>query len=376
MEFNYYYGSEADQFSFVRIPKAMLTEEMFSPLSLQAKVLDGVLLDRMCLSMRNGWLDKENKVYIIYQIAEIQDDLGFTKKKAMDYLNELEKFGLVEKKRRGLGLPSILYIKSFLVEKGKKKNMNAEDNKEEYDENGTSRSSDLGTSEQDKIEIQNENNIDLEKNDAISTVKGTENSVKIKKERKLEQENLRSISRSNDLGTSRSNEMGTSRGAENALQEVPIGAPPINNTKVNNTDLNKSKSYPIVSNTDENRLDEIQAYESILKDNMEYDLMMERYPYDQEMLQGILDLLLETMLSQNSQIIIASNKYPIALVKSKFMKLDSSHIQYVMDSLNKNTSKVKNIKKYLLATLFNAPTTIKGYYQAEVNHDLPQYAGR
>ena len=376
MEFNYYYGSEADQFSFVRIPKAMLTEEMFSPLSLQAKVLYGVLLDRMCLSMRNGWLDKENKVYIIYQIAEIQDDLGFTKKKAMDYLNELEKFGLVEKKRRGLGLPSILYIKSFLVEKGKKKNMNAEDNKEEYDENGTSRSSDLGTSEQDEIEIQNENNIDLEKNDAISTVKGTENSVKIKKERKLEQENLRSISRSNDLGTSRSNEMGTSRGAENALQEVPIWAPPINNTKVNNTDLNKSKSYPIVSNTDENRLDEIQAYESILKDNMEYDLMMERYPYDQEMLQGILDLLLETMLGQNSQIIIASNKYPIALVKSKFMKLDSSHIQYVMDSLNKNTSKVKNIKKYLLATLFNAPTTIKGYYQAEVNHDLPQYAGR
>ena len=80
MEFNYYYGSEADQFSFVRIPKAMLTEEMFSPLSLQAKVLYGVLLDRMCLSMRNGWLDKENKVYIIYQIAEIQDDLGFTKK--------------------------------------------------------------------------------------------------------------------------------------------------------------------------------------------------------------------------------------------------------------------------------------------------------
>ena len=84
----------------------MLTEGIFSTLSLQSKVLYGVLLDRMSLSRKNGWLDKENKVYIIYQINEIQENLGFSKKKAIDYLAELEKFGLVEKKRRGLGLPS------------------------------------------------------------------------------------------------------------------------------------------------------------------------------------------------------------------------------------------------------------------------------
>ena len=114
MKFDYYYGSQADQFSFIRIPKAMLTEKTFSSLSLQAKMLYGILLDRMGLSMKNGWFDSENKVYIIYQIAEIQEDLGFSKKKAIEYLAELENFGLVEKKRRGLGLPSILYVKSFL----------------------------------------------------------------------------------------------------------------------------------------------------------------------------------------------------------------------------------------------------------------------
>ena len=99
--FNYYYGSQADQFSFIRIPKIMLIDNTFSDLSLQAKVLYGVLLDRMSLSRKNGWLDAENRVFIIYQIGEIQKDLGFSKKKSIDLLAELEKFGLLEKKRRG-----------------------------------------------------------------------------------------------------------------------------------------------------------------------------------------------------------------------------------------------------------------------------------
>lgn len=116
MTFNYYYGSQADQFSFIRIPKILLVGERFKMLSIQSKMLYGVLLDRMSLSMKNGWFDKENRVYIIYKISDIQEDLGFSKKKSIDYLNELEKFGLVEKKRRGLGLPSILYVKSFYVQ--------------------------------------------------------------------------------------------------------------------------------------------------------------------------------------------------------------------------------------------------------------------
>ena len=95
MEFKYYYGSQADQFSFIRIPRVLLTEKIFSTLSLQAKVLYGLLLDRMGLSMKNGWVDKENRVYIIYQISEIQEDLGFSKKKAIDYMAELETFGLI-----------------------------------------------------------------------------------------------------------------------------------------------------------------------------------------------------------------------------------------------------------------------------------------
>ena len=92
MKFRYYYGSQAEQFSFVRIPRIILVEKEFQTLSIAAKMLYGVLLDRMNLSMKNRWLDEENRVYIIYPIDEIRETLGFSKKKAVDLLAELEKY--------------------------------------------------------------------------------------------------------------------------------------------------------------------------------------------------------------------------------------------------------------------------------------------
>ena len=137
MAFNYYYGSQAEQFSFVRIPRIMLTDKAFQTLSITSKVLYGVLLDRMSLSMKNNWFDEENRVYIIYQIGEIMEDLGLTKKKAMDLLQELEAFGLLEKKRRGHGLPNILYVKNFMPEsdpRGNQTGTSASEDESDYSE--------------------------------------------------------------------------------------------------------------------------------------------------------------------------------------------------------------------------------------------------
>lgn len=117
-------------------------------------------------------------------------------------------------------------------------------------------------------------------------------------------------------------------------------------------------------------LDEYTAYAEIIKENLDWEILCDRYPYDRELLEGIYDLILETVLCKSGTVLIARNEYPVQLVKSKFLKLHSGHIEYVVDCLKGNTSKVRNIKKYLLAALFNAPTTISGYYQAEVNHDI------
>lgn len=98
MAFNYFYGKQADQYGFVRIPKLLMTEKMFEDVSTDAKLLYGLLIDRMGMAQKNDWIDEENRVYVLYPIAEIQEDMGVSKKKAIACLSDLEKSGLVEKR--------------------------------------------------------------------------------------------------------------------------------------------------------------------------------------------------------------------------------------------------------------------------------------
>lgn len=115
MSFEYFYKSQSDMYSFIRIPKAMMTEEVFLSLSIQSKLLYGLLLDRMSSAVKNKWIDKEGKVYVIYKIEDICSDIGTSKSNAIKYMNELCEMGLVEKVQRGMGLPNILYVKNFAL---------------------------------------------------------------------------------------------------------------------------------------------------------------------------------------------------------------------------------------------------------------------
>ena len=114
MQYEYFYGAQAEQFSFYRIPKALFTEPNFRELSTDAKVLYGILLDRMSLSLKNQWIDAQNKVYIISTVDEIMDALNCANQKATRLMVELEKqAGLIERKRQGLGRPNLIYVKNF-----------------------------------------------------------------------------------------------------------------------------------------------------------------------------------------------------------------------------------------------------------------------
>ena len=166
----------------------------------------------------------------------------------------------------------------------------------------------------------------------------------------------------------------TSRSPENKLQEVCKTNSIYNNLSYNKENDTESDLIGSFQMRSIEGMTTMQAYGSLIKENIDYDNLLISHPFEQELIQGIYELILETVLCQNEEILIASNRYPVQLVKSKFLKLKYSHIEYVIECLKKNTSKVKNIKKYMLAALFNAPTTIDGYYQAEVNHDMPQFA--
>ena len=312
IKLSYFYGKEAEQYSFYKIPKLLFTDDYFKKISVEAKVLYGLMLDRMSLSVKNQWMDEEGRAYIYYSLEDIMDALGCSNKKAISIMKELDidaGIGLIEKKRQGQGKPTMIYLKQFMIQ-----------------------------------DVQKCRNYTSEEKTDVSEVK-----------------NLHILKCKNDM----------SRNEESSCLEVKNIH--TNKNNINNTELSNTESNLILSGDDRMRY-EMDAYAELIRENIELDILRERYPYEQDLLDGIFDLILETVLCKNDTIIVASNRYPAELVRSKFLKLNSSHIEYAIDCFNGNTTKIRNIKKYLLTTLFNAPSTISGYYQAEVNHDYPQYA--
>ena len=177
--------------------------------------------------------------------------------------------------------------------------------------------------------------------------------------------------------------------SDNPTTENPVSENPTQlnkellNKDLSNTDLLNTHSIPILSTplpegtaTPERKgngytnMDAVKAYEEVIKDNIEYAYLIQDKDTDRGMLDEIVSLMLETVCTRRKVIRIAGDDYPAELVKSKFMKLNSSHIQFVIDCMHQNTTKIRNIKKYLLAVLFNAPNTIDSYYTALVAHDM------
>ena len=146
-------------------------------------------------------------------------------------------------------------------------------------------------------------------------------------------------------------------------------------TKKSKTDRSRTYQsiYPAEPETESrsdwmDRIEPVSAYREIIKSNVDYDILAERY--GTERMDEAVELMLEVVLSKRPYIRIAGDDFPREVVRSRFLKINSSHLEYVFDCIDKNTTKIGNIKAYLLAALYNAPATMDSYYRAEVNHDL------
>ena len=285
MTLDYFYGQTGELFSFYRIPKALFQEQRFQSLSTDAKTLYGILLDRMSLSVKNGWLDKQNRVFILFTIEDVKRALCCADNKATKLLRELEKFGLIERKRRGQGKPSLVYVKNFSAESSKE------------------------------------------------SVKNRDN---------------------DDSGT-----------VQNTLQDPAKLR--CNKTERNNTEV--SDTDPIYS--DENDwMSKRAQLEEYFSRSLEMDLLLRLYPDDEDTLYQIVNLLVDTCATNRKTLRIAGDDKPAEVVRSRFMKLNADHICFVLKRLAENSSPIRNMKQYLLASLYNAPTTMQLSYQNQTNHDL------
>ena len=385
LKFDYYYGVQSEQFSFYRIPRLLIKDQHFKGLSSDAKLLYGLMLDRMALSMKNHWLDNENRAYIIYSISNVMDDINCSKPTCVKIMKELDSFGLIERKRKGLGKPDIIYVKNFAV---------LEDSQEQDEE-----SSDFAdTFEENKPVMSNENITSEGKQDELPEVKdfnfnneayGLEmvETEEIFKEKEQISPNLgvnSGISKKSELPEVKDfnfwNEKTlTSGGKESLPLEVKNLAPNYNNNNYNNQSynyINQSYQSNLSSQADQACNDEIDtigntdAYIQQIKKNLDYDFYMTNdVAYmDKDLLKELFVIICDVVCTKSETIKISGYVYSCDYVRSKFLRLTSNHVMYVMDCIKNTTTKITNIKAYLLVALFNAPSTIDHYYQQEVRH--------
>lgn len=157
-------------------------------------------------------------------------------------------------------------------------------------------------------------------------------------------------------------------------------------SRVNNIKINKKENNNIIfNNTQSNHIQstkdddfttcmEMDAYRNIIKKNIDYDILLGRNPMEKNMITEIVELMVETVCIKREKITIASHTYPSEYVRDRFLSIDSEHIEYVIASISQNTTKVANVKQYILAVIFNAPNTMDNFYKMRVNYDLNRYA--
>ena len=526
--FDYYYGIEAEQFSFYRVPRLLIKDKRFENLSSDAKLLYGLMLDRMSLSMKNGWLDAGNKVYIYYTVEEIMKDLSCARGTAGKIMAELDGkkgIGLIEKKRQGLGRPDMIYVKNFATvgqekeetdksendssgEKANKSNTdipqasnteklnmdfhkqsdgrkNDKSNMSNYMKTETSdteipKESSYQTTHNLDERMQNDRtetkekalerssmecmefefpevqNLDFRELEDYDVTKGSnftqndedvwnyytevgiqEDSISFTyKDDKTSYMKEETLSETDDVFTeeeletmrqlgiptpqpmvkdeipfyktmpyqeekecekqhfSRSSEIElpevqnldfkkfkscTSRNSKVELADIQDLDP--NYTNINYTD----KSYTDVSENNPiypinqtrgsmdrcDGLDNSSAYISVIKENLDYDTFMQDTKWkDRELYEELFQLVCDVVCVKRNSVRIAGENYPYELVKAKFLKLNSSHITYVMECMQKTVSKIGNIKAYMTTALYNATSTMSHYYQQAVQHDM------
>ena len=324
MQFNldFFYGNEAAEFRFYRVPKALFGGE----LSLEAATLYSLMLDRVGLSVKNGWLDSLGRVFIYFVQKDVQKFLRCGHNRATAFMRELERFGLIERKRQGLGKPAIIYVKNF-----------------SGSENGA---------------LENEGNEIEEKAPAVQQEDASNKALFSASE-----------------GAVQTARTGQSRVPAEGSLDCPNRA--ANDTEKKETELSETnRILPQPPRTDRessrygrNLMDEMRWFKEEIRANIDYEGLVWDYPCDSGIFDCYVELLAEACCAVRKTIRICGQDIPTAVVRSRFLKLDREHILYVRDCLCTTTSTIKNIKAYALAALYNAPVTKEQYYTSLASRD-------
>ncbi len=363
----YFYQSQQDQYTFYRIPKALIKGVRYQHVTMEAKLLYGILLDRMSLSCKNDWCDASGKVFIIYTLEELMEDFSCSDKTATKLLRELEQSDLIVRRRQGLGKPSLIYVKQIqqsepVISPRRLRKQQQRQNRTMYrayncTNNSTGKIAD-GVKEYDNEQMQKDSDYQTEKRINIQTNNGTDSNHTARQNDSAafvtdhEQNNLQAqpcaVNRKNsDCG----------HGNFTTLDREKVRG---NKTEKNYTEPNKKEEGEAAP----------RSWKTMVQEQLEYDWLLESYPHDQSAIKAMVTIIADAMNSADDAIMkVGGRERRMDDVKEQLLQLDSGHIEYVLEYLQYNTSKVQNVYGYLLTILYNAPLTMDLYYEKLVRHD-------
>lgn len=341
----YYAGEEIGKFTFLKVPKEVLSK---SSLSAEAKLLFALFLERTGLSLINNMSDEEGRIYIIYSIGEIMDSIGCSKPKAVSCLAELEAAELIEKKRRGRGLSQLIYVRKVENSATMPLDKPAVDKTCAPDETAPEDIKTTTYAYVHKVEIP-----EKESSDTMP----------------LDNPGIDEISEKQRI--SKKLKYFTSRSQKSLPQEVKKIDPNNINNIYNNI---YTKRDNLIYLSDKNKLnpDDIRDF---IHENISYHDLIVIKPDEKNIINEFVELIVETLAAPTDYVRVAGRTMPFNLVKSRLEKIDFEIMMYVIDCFTANTLHIRNIKAYMLTCLYNAPGTYQAYMHKTVSNMLAGSCG-
>ena len=341
MQFDYFYGNEAEQFTFYRIPKILITSPHFKKISDSAKLLYGLMLDRMSLSIRNGWLDDDNRAYIFFTTNDVMEQMCCGTEKATKMLTELDSekgIGLIERVKQGQGKPAIIYLKKF------------------YELEDTARSTKLSEIESQDFQ---------------------ESKVKTFENRKTRLSKIES----QDFWKSKNKTFENRKSGLSEIEKQDFRKSKCNNTDINNTDINyiypiNQDNYNIQNSdtqTEEEWIDRYTKTVDEIKKQIDYDYLINHT--ERDIVDEVVNIMAEVMTVYRPKYKIEGDFIEYNAVVNKFRQITAQKLEICLLAYSRKIQRIKNPKAYWISTLYNIPLTSEIVLQNMINSDIYESGG-
>lgn len=317
--FDFYYGNEAEQFSFLRVPKFLFTDKTFAGVSNDSKILYSFLLDRMSLSVKSGWLDEKNRVYIIFTHEEAQEVMGCGSDKCTKVFKELESIGLIVRKKRGMGKPALIYVKNFVSD---------------IEEDDTE-ISDIQTSEKQDSRLPENRRQDCGKSEVKTSEKSDSRLPKNRSQESDKNGVIKTDKIKTDFTETEFNQSYQSIPPE-PPEKIPIDEIDGKSPKEKSTDRNYWLSFAM----------EKVDYGELRKNTADTGLAEEIVNIIADVLCGL------------RKVYVSGQAVPAEVAAKRFMQLTYEHIVYVIDSLSNVPNSIAKPDAYICTALYNATYTL------------------